>query len=72
MEFCGPVSPHPYLVYVQLGFTTHTVFVDSFPDLVRLLGEVLPMIGNPAPKDTSLYSLHKWYATWGQIPITDY
>jgi hypothetical protein len=59
----GPVSPHPYAVFVHLGFTTHTVFVDGFPDLTRLLGEVLPLVGSPKPKDVSLYDLHKWAAT---------
>ena len=37
-EGARPVSPHPYLVYVNLGFTTHTIFVDGFPSLARLLG----------------------------------
>lgn len=62
-------SPHPYLVYVQLAFATHTVFVDSFPDLTRLLGEILPLVGNPPPVDVDIYGLHKWQATWGRIPI---
>jgi hypothetical protein len=63
------LSPHPYLVYVHLGFTTHMVFVDSFPDLTRLLGEVLPMIGNPALTEPDIYDLHKWAATYGRIPL---
>jgi hypothetical protein len=63
------VSPYPYLVYVNLGFTTHTVFTDGFADLVRLLGEVLPIVGNPAPRDVDVYQLHKWQASYGQTPI---
>lgn len=65
----GPVSPYPYLVYVNLGFTTHTVFLDGFPDLVRLLGAVLPLIGNPPPRDVEVYGLHKWEASYGLFPI---
>jgi hypothetical protein len=65
----GPVSPYPYLVHVNLGFTTHTVFADGFPDLTRLLGEVLPLIGNPPPRNAEIYGLHKWAASWGEFPI---
>ena len=62
-------SPHPYLAYVQLAFATHAIFADSFPDLTQLLGEVLPLVGNPAPREVDIYDLHKWEATWGRVPL---
>ncbi len=65
----GSVSPFPYLVYANLGFTTHTIFVDTFPDLIRLLGEILPAVGSPPPRNAQLYALHKWAATFGQTLI---
>jgi hypothetical protein len=68
-EIYGPVSP--YLVYVDIGFTTHTVFVDTFPDLVGLLGEVLPLVGNPTPRETQLYALHKWERGWEPLMTRD-
>ncbi len=65
----GPVSPFPYAVFVNLGFTTHLVFVDGFADLAGLMNEVLPLIGSPAPQDVEIYHLHKWQATYGDFPI---
>ena len=64
-EEARPVSPHPYLVYANLGLTTHTIFVDGgFPSLTRLLGEILPLLGgSPKPQAVSLYDLHKWETT---------
>ena len=65
----GPVVPFPYLVYVNLGFTTHAVFIDGFPDLVGLLNEVLPLVGNPLPRNVEIYHLHKWQTSYGRTPI---
>lgn len=65
----GPVSPYPYAIHVQLGFARQTIFVDDFPDLARLLGEVLPLVGNPPPRNVAIYGLHKWSASWGEFPI---
>lgn len=53
------VSPYPFAVFVHLVFTTHLVFADSFPDLVRLLNEVLPLV-TPSPAREDLYRLHEW------------
>jgi hypothetical protein len=64
-----PVPPFPYAVLIQLGFTTHLVFADNLPDLTRLMGEVLPLIGSPAPQNVEIYDLHKWDATYGGCPI---
>jgi len=65
------LSPYPYLVYVHLAFTTHLILVDSFADLAKLLGEVLPLVGNPvsAPATVEMLDLHKWDATYGQVPL---
>jgi hypothetical protein len=63
------ISPYPYAVYVDLAFATHLVFVDNFPDLVRLMQDVLPLIGSPAPEDVQMYDLHKWDRSYGRIAI---
>jgi hypothetical protein len=66
----GPVAPFPYLVYAEgIGLTSQTIFVDGFPDLVRLLNELLPLIGRPTPRMATLYRLHKWWASWGHFPL---
>lgn len=64
-----PVSPFPYVVFVNLAFTTHVVFADGFADLAGLMNEVLPLIGNPIPRNVEIYHLHKWQATYGDFPI---
>jgi hypothetical protein len=59
----SPLSPYPYMVMVHYAFTETVVFAHNFPDLVRLLGEVLPLVASAPPSTPSLYDLHKWSVT---------
>ncbi len=54
------LSPYPYAVLVNLVFNTHVVFADSFPDLIGLLNEVLPLVNPVPPTYQNLYRLHEW------------
>jgi hypothetical protein len=59
------VSPHPYMVIANLAFTEHVAFADSLPDLVGLMGELQPLLGQAKPRKINLYDLHKWSVNSG-------
>jgi hypothetical protein len=59
------VSPYPYMVIAHVVFADHVVFLEGFPNLGKLMGELRPLVGGGKPQDIDLYDLHKFAVNYG-------